>query len=57
MSGVKWTHSTYKDVLEIWWAAKDEVRATTLVRGLLIALLAGASGEEEPALQGVAPRC
>lgn len=57
MSGVQRAHSAYNDVFEIWGAAKDEVRATSLVRRLLVTLLAGAARQEEPALQGVAPRC
>lgn len=57
MSGVKRAHSTYNDVLEIWRAAEGEVGASVLVCRLLVALLACAAREEEPALQGVAPRC
>lgn len=57
MSGVKRTHSAYNDVFEIRRAAKGEVRGATLVCRLLVALLAGAAGEEKPALQGVTPRC
>lgn len=56
MSGVERTHVAYDDVFEIWRAAKDQVCATTLICRLLITLLAGASREEKPALQGVAPR-
>lgn len=56
MSGVKRTNSTHNDVSEIWRAAEGEVRAATLVRCLLVALLAGTAGEEEPALQAVTPR-
>lgn len=56
MSGVESAHLADVNVLEIRRAAEDEVRATALVCQLLVALLAGASGEEEPALQPVAPR-
>lgn len=56
MSGVESAHSADLNVLEIRRAAEDEVRAPALVCHLLVALLAGASGEEEPALQPVAPR-
>lgn len=56
MSGVESTHSADLNVLEIRRGAEDEVRAPALVCQLLVALLAGTSGEEEPALQPVAPR-
>lgn len=57
MTGVERTHPTHNDVFEIWRAAESEVRGAALVCRLLVALLAGAAREEEPALQGVAPRC
>lgn len=55
MRGVEGTHSTYNDVFEIGRAAEDKVGAPALICRLLVPLLAGASREEKPALQGVAP--
>lgn len=57
MSGAQGADSTHDDVFEIRRAAQDEVCAAALVCGLLVAILAGAAGEEKPALQGVTPRC
>lgn len=55
--GVEGAHLARHNVLKIRRAAEDQVGAPPLVRHLLVALLAGAAREEEPALQRVAPRC
>lgn len=47
---IKYTHSADFDVVEIWRAAKDEVRASSLVRRLFVALAARTARKEKPAL-------
>lgn len=55
MSGVLRPHTAHFDVFEIWRAAQDQVGPAMLVRRLLVALFAGPTREEEPALQCIAP--
>lgn len=56
MRGVEGAHAARHNVTEVRRAAEDQVGSPPLVRHLLVALLAGAAREEEPALQPVAPR-
>lgn len=55
VSEAELAHSAGGNVLKTRRGAEEDVGAAPLVRRLLVALLAGAPGQEEPPLEGVAP--
>ncbi|CAG5897822.1 unnamed protein product [Menidia menidia] len=55
VGGILRPHLAHFDVFEVRRAAEGEVRPPPFVGGLFVALFARPAGEEEPALEGVAP--